>query len=439
LSLGTQNFEAFRNDQTLGLSNKIRQIMFEDKAPYYYTSVHREQQDLMRDSYDLNVLRSAMKAFTSLQEVQLLAIMVHKDIVLRNLASSFDNWEFIDCKWIPACKHAVETMLRALYDANSPVTALCSPTMSPQSLVLLGPKARQISRRTWSQLTCLEITFDERPDRSYLDTSGTVLTGHSETMADMFQNLLHMAQNLSTLYIRFTPGMPVRLPLRDAFHHDVRWPKLRVLGIGSWMLRADELVDIVRRHGRTLTGFRLSEVYLLDDDRWRDVMAAVKEAAPGLEWVGLHDVSYEREYVRKQAYIETYSDTSSEYDDDQYGLDLDGLSMRSRDSASSTTASHDLSLPLHPAQGGDGDDGDGDDDDVLYGNVFTTASTSPTLGGGGTSSVYGGSVFEVGELEDGLGEDLEDDGRTVTQAQRRHWERWVVGRYASGEVYTRAL
>jgi hypothetical protein len=410
--------------------------MFEDREPYYYTSVYREQQELMRGSYDLNVLRKAMRAFTSLQEANLLAIMVHKDIVLRNLASSFNNWEFIDCKWIPACRHAAETLLIALYDAKSPVTALCSPTMSPQSLINLGPKSRQIALRTWSQLTFLEVTFDERPDRSYLDTSGTVLTGHDDTLAEMFRQFIGAAKNLTTLYLRFTPGMPVRLPLHQVFH-DFHWPKLRVLGIGSWMLHADEIIDIVERHKDTLNGFRLSEVYLLDGDRWRDVVMAVKENATKIEWVGLHDISYEREYVRKQAYIETYSDTSSENEYDDYGMDIDGMSLRSRGSNSSTTASHD---PLPTSL-------DGDDEDVVYGNVFTT--TSATVHAGPSSltgrelpgGIYGGNGTGngVGLDEKWEEEDLEDDGRTVSQAQRKHWERWIVGMTANGEPYIRVL
>lgn len=421
---------------TLGLSNKERQIMFEEQAPYYYTTVYKEQQNLMRNSYDLNVLRKAMLAFTSLQEVHLLAIMMHKDIMLRNLASSFDNWEFIDCKWIPACKHAAETLLAALYDAKSPVTALCSPTMSPQSLILLGPKARQMSLYTWSQLTYLEITFDERPDRSW-DTLDTILTGHDNTLAEMFRHCLHATKNLTTLYIRFTPGIPVRLPLKDAFH-DFHWPKLRVLGIGSWMLHAEEIIDIVRRHQTTLHGIRLNEIYLLEGSRWKDVVQAVREHVSNIDWVGLHDIGYEGEYVRKQAYIETYSDTSSE---SEYEYDFDSLSMRSRDSNSSTTASHDAMQSLE----GDGARGEGED--VVYGNVFMTASGTGQPGtsqAGGSSSlnsnIFGGNFGNGG----GFGmveeeEDLEDDGQRVTQAKQKHWERWIMGRAHTGEPYNRPL
>ncbi|KAI5803861.1 hypothetical protein EDC01DRAFT_611607 [Geopyxis carbonaria] len=438
---GIKDFEAFRSDQDLGLSNKIRQIMFEEREPYYYPSVLKEQQDLMRDQYDLKVLKKALKAFTTLQEIQLLAIMVHKDIVLRNLASSFDNWEFTDCKWIPACQHAVETLALAVATTNSPVSALCSPTMSPQSLILLSPKLRPGSDQLWKQLSYLEVTCDERPDRSYLDTSGTILLGHNDAVAKMFQGFLHLALNLTTLYIRFTPGMPVRLPLKDAFHK-ITWPKLRVLGIGSWMLHADELIQIVRRHKNTLQGLRLSEVYLLNGDMWRDVVVAVKQDIPRIEWVGLHDISYEREYVRKQAYIETYSDTSSDAEDEEYGLDMDRLSYRSRDSISisSTTASHDH-IPAPD-----------DDQEVVYGNVFMNLGSShAAAAGGGPGSVSGSSIhgnsslgaligYNVADMDESEEEvDLEDNGRTVSQAQRRHWERWIVGKTPMGTPYINTL
>ncbi|KAI5821296.1 hypothetical protein BZA77DRAFT_3752 [Pyronema omphalodes] len=425
---GTQDFDAFRNDETLGLSNKIRQIMFEEQGPYYYTSVYKEQQHLMRDSYDLNVLRKAMRAFTSLQEVHLLAIMMHKDIVLRNLASSFDNWEFIDCKWIPACTHAVETLLTALHDAKSPVTVLRSPTLSPISMMLLSPKTKHISPKVWNQLTFLEITFDERPDRSYLDTSGTMLIGQDDRLAKMFKQFFESAENLTALYVRFTPGMPVRLPLNHVFH-SVHWPKLRILGIGSWMLHAEELIDIATRHKETLTGIRLSEIYLLDGDLWKDVVVSLKENIKNLEWIGLHDISYEREYVRKQAFIETYSDTSSEYNFDDSDPEMDGMSLRSRGSNSSTTASQGpLSLI---DEGGE---------DVVYGNVFTTTSAT---GQGGPAFVTirelpFGIHSKNGIIHDAE-EELEDNGRTVTSAQRKHWERWIMGKTADGEPYSRPL
>lgn len=431
--------------------------MFEEREPYYYPTVFREQQELLRDSYDLKVLTTAFRAFTALQEVNLLAIMVHKDIVLRNLASSFDTWEFTDCKWIPACKHAVETLTQAMCEANSQVTTFCSPTMSPQSLTLLSPKRLKMARSAWSNLTYLEVTFDERPDRSYLDTSGTILTDHNDAVADMFRNFLHVATNLTTLYIRFTPGMPVRLPLADAFG-GFTWSKLRVLGIGSWMLRSKDLIDVIRRHGRTLQGLRLNEIYLLDshNDRWRDVITAIKEHVPHIEWVGLTDISYEREYVRKQAYIETYSDTSSE-PEDEYIYDLDRLSVRSRDSNSSTTMSHQTqdngnsNINInHSSPGAEDTDDEEEDEDVVYGNVFNAASTSggsPTASGG---SIHGGlshgGAFSphFGPLSDTDSDDieglvLEDDGRTVTQAQRRHWERWIMGKMSSGRPYMHPL
>lgn len=121
-----------------------------------------------------------MKAFTSLQQIQLLSVMVHKDIVLRNLASSFDEWEFIDCRWIPACRHAVDTLLMAVLYGNPPVSSFSSPTLSPQSLLQITSEMQRssLAAKNWGQLSHLDITFDERPDRSYLDTAETRLKGH---------------------------------------------------------------------------------------------------------------------------------------------------------------------------------------------------------------------------------------------------------------------
>lgn len=412
---GDQDFETFRADRSIRFSNKLRQIMFEE--PFYYPTVFKEQQEVMNSSHDLIVLKKAMKAFTSLQQIQLLSVMVHKDIVLRNLASSFDDWEFIDCRWIPACRHAVDTLLLAVLYGNPPVSSFSSPTLSPQSLLQItsGMQRSSLVAKNWGQLSHLDITFDERPDRSYLDTAETRLKGHISPLSEFFKLFCSYTENLSTLYLRFTPGLPVRLPLDDVFH-GTTWAKLRILGVGSWMLRAEDIIGIAHRHRNTLKGLRLSEVYLVDG-RWTDVAIALKASMKRLEWVGLQDIGYEAEYIRKEAFIETYSDTSSERDFDE--VETDNTSTRSFD--------------IHPSQA---------DDDVIYGNVFTssedTGSSSGISSCGYTANASFGSLGTIDE--DVPEEDLVDYGIAVSQAQRKHWERWIIGKNANtGEVYTRPL
>ncbi|PWW80105.1 hypothetical protein C7212DRAFT_273691 [Tuber magnatum] len=390
-----------------------------DREPFYYPTVYKEQQDVMRGSYDLFVLKKAMKSFTSLQQIQLLSVMVHKDIVLRNLASSFDNWDFIDCRWIPACSHAAETLLLAILYGKPPVNSFSSPTLSPQSLLAISSGMQQSALASFKQLSHLEVTFDERPDRSYLDTATTHLRGHISPISEFFRQFCMCTVNLSTLYLRFTPGLPVRLPLEDVFHNTV-WSKLRVLGIGSWMLRAEEIIGIAKRHQGTLKGIRLSEVYLADGDRWRDVVIALKTHMKTLDWVSFQDIGYESEHVRKVSYIETYSDSSSEGDEDD-SLEMDTESI-------SSSSSH-----VHSSQAGD---------DVIYGNVFTSSedtgisSDTSSLGDGANAGM--GNLGEKEECE--FEEDLEDYGLTVSQAQRKHWERWIVGKNVNrGEPYTRPL
>lgn len=417
---GSQDFEAFRADRSLRFSNKLRQIMFEDREPFYYPTAYKEQQDVMHNSYDLFVLKKAMKAFTALQSIQLLSVMMHKDIVLRNLASSFDDWEYIDCRWIPACLHAVDTLLRAVTHGKPPVSSFSSPTLSPQSLLQItsGMQQSGSAAMNWQQLTHLDVTFDERPDRSYLDTAETRLKGHISPLSAFFKLFCLYSENLSTLYLRFTPGLPVRLPLEDVFHETV-WRKLRVLGIGSWMLRAEEIINIAQRHRDTLKGLRLSEIHLMDGGRWKDVAVALKAQMKKLEWVGLQDIGYERGYVRRGAYIETYSDTSSEEDYEE-GVEFDGMSVGSN--------SH-----IHPSQA---------DDDVIYGNVFTssedTGSSSGLSSSGNAANASFGSLRTLDETDSE--EDLEDYGITVSPSQRRHWERWIIGKNVNtGEAYIRSL
>lgn len=392
--------------------------MFEDREPFYYPTVYKEQQDVMRNHHDLFVLKKAMKAFIALQSIQLLSVMVHKDIVLRNLASTFYEWEYIDCRWVPACHRAVQTLLEAVTHGKPPVSSFSSPTLSPQSLLEITSKMQPSGLVTtnWRQLTNLDVTFDERPDRSYLDSAETRLKGHISPLSAFFKLFCSYTENLSTLYLRFTPGLPVRLPLDDVFHGTV-WKKLRVLGIGSWVLRAEEIINLAQRHQDTLKGLRLSEVYLMDGGRWKDVAAALKTHMRRLEWVGLQDIGYEKEYVRKAAYIETYSDTSSEEDYEE-GPELDVQSVLSLDSNVQA------------------------DDDVIYGNVFTslddTGSSSGLSSSGNAANASFGSLGTFEETNDE--EDLEDYGHTVSQAQRKHWERWVVGKNVNtGEAYTRSL
>ncbi|KAK6512533.1 hypothetical protein TWF481_001418 [Arthrobotrys musiformis] len=463
---GAKDFTEFKRDfGDFGMQVGSYSALFQE--PLHCLEVFEEQRHLMNSGDDLRVLKKAMKSFRSLQQVQILSVLGEKDSKLLDFASDYDEWEYVDCKWIPACQHAVNTMLQALDYGRPPVYSFMSPKINPQSLLSLSPEVQELGLSTWSQLTYLKLNFNHMSDRDWYQTQ---LENKIYMLSQFFKNLFHAAQNLTELHIGFFPSSPLRSPLEDVFHGAI-WPKLRIFGIESWRLTSEEIIQKVNAHAPTLRGIRLASIFLKEGSCWKDIVIALK--ALDLEWLSLDNIGYEKEFdSRRPAIQQFYPDGHDDADDEEshmtsltgasssfglgFNISLDGQSnagsrmgdhhssagdssthSRSTHSRSSNnrgsrghethspTTSHSLnSMDLAgPSSATESSSQNGDLHLIPVGVV-----ERPGLNGMGV--MIPKDPFE--DLEWDLDIDLEDNGVNVRELQMVHWERWVVGR----DVYT---
>jgi len=436
------------------------------QEPLHCLEVFEEQQHLMNSGNDLKILKKAMKSFTSLQQVQILSVLGEKDNKLLDLAENYDEWDYVDCRWIPACQHAVETMIQALDYGRPPVYSFVSPRMSPQSLLRLSPEVQELGMSTWSQLTYLKLNFSHMSDR---DTNQTQLESKIVLLSEFFKTVFSTAKNLMELHIGFFPSSPLELQLEEVFH-DTFWPKLRILGVEAWRLTSAEIIAIIQRHGTTLRGLRLANIVLREGSLWRDVV--VETRALDLEWLSLDDIDYELEFDRKSRERPTYifPDTSDESENGAgsdyssvgfgFNISLDGsTSSHAGESSNISTSSHHSSsqeshinqssgtyspTTSHSQNGGEQDNFAGPSSSGTGGNtdpvhlIPTGVIERPGMNGKGVMLANGSNRFDE-QLSD-MSINLEDDGNIVTELQMVHWERWAVGRDVyTGRKYSRDL
>ncbi|KAK6508628.1 hypothetical protein TWF506_010709 [Arthrobotrys conoides] len=467
---GAKDFTEFKRDfDDFDMQVGSYSAIFQE--PLHCLEVFEEQRHLMNTGDDLRVLKKAMKSFRSLQQVQILSVLGEKDSKLLDLAENYDEWDYVDCKWIPACQHAVDTMLQALDYGRPPVYSFVSPRMNPQSLLSLSPEVQELGLSTWSQLTYLKLNFNHMSDRDWYHTQ---LENKIHMLSQFFKNLFHAAQNLTELHIGFFPASPLRLQLEEVFHGAV-WPKLRIFGIESWRLTSEEIINKVNAHAHTLRGIRLASIYLKPESYWKDIVIALK--ALDLEWLSLDNIGYEKEFDSRTPSIQQFDfpDGHDDADDEEshmtgmtgrsgassifdlgFNISLDGQSnagsrMGDHHSSAGDSSAHSRSTHSRSSTGRGG-----------RGHETNSPTTSHSLNSmdlAGPSRVNGSSsqngdvhLIPVGVVErpglNGMGVkipkdpfedlewnleiDLEDNGVTVRELQMVHWERWVVGR----DVYT---
>lgn len=118
-------------------------------------------------------------------------------------------------------------------------------------------------------------------------------------LAPCFERFLSKTVNLEAIHIGFPMLQPLNVRLEDVFH-GIKWPKLRALGIQAWRLAPDEIIDIARRHRKTLHGLRLREV-LLKEGRWSSVLQMLRSEMEVLDWVSLRRIDYASHFDNLQA------------------------------------------------------------------------------------------------------------------------------------------
>jgi hypothetical protein len=362
-----------------------------------------------------------MRAFTSLQHVQILRLQDEAD---RHLLDCIrENHEtapsLVDLRWTPACVHATHTMGEALLSAQSPFTRFSGPMMSPQSPLSsrASPTIPSISSLA-SRLTCLELHFDDSLN----------LDSRMRELAPLFHTVFEAATNMLAIHVGFPSRAPLSLALEDIFHH-IRWRNLRAFGIQAWKLDGNEIENIARRHRKTLRGLRLRDVLLRSPSRWKDVLGVLHDEMEELKWVSLRRIGYADFFDQNiLGTMEVPDWVASDESDVEDGFPDQFSTSESAESADEADDDYDGSIA----------DEDHDDEHGPLANEIqilsqndhiTTTPDTPSSAPWCTCGSGSGTGTRDREGWNALGkEQLGDNGESVAAEQRKMWEQWVVGR-----------
>ena len=250
------------------------------------------QRVLVSSGDDVRSLTRALATFTSLQHAQLNPVldtaMFH---LLRFLESRERQGEglehLVQLKWAPACNHGLQSLGRAIANSQSKCNKISIPAMDQESALLLSSSPIPRLSMFAHNLTSLILQF------ATADAEGISL------LSAPFRRCLTQTMSLEAIHIGFPMVQPLDVRLEEVFH-GIRWPRLRALGIQAWRLRPEEIIDIARRHRRTLRGLRLREV-LLKEGRWSEVLQMLRTEMEVLDWVSLRRIDYAGHFDSVQA------------------------------------------------------------------------------------------------------------------------------------------
>lgn len=414
-------------------------------------SLHRfiskvtEQKRILATRYDSFVLERAIRAFTSLQHVQILRVQDEEDgALLQYIRHQPNLTQFVELNWTPACSHCTATVGAALLSTGSPCTQFSSPMLSPQSASMLSHSPSQRFAPLAERLTCLTVHFDDPND---LDLK-------MRELSSLFKRVFEAAKNMQAVHVGFPIHRPLTLRLEEIFHH-VRWEKLLAFGIQAWKLDAEEIIALVSRHRDRLKGLRLRDVLLKEGSKWKDVLGWLRDNMPRLDWVSLRRIGYAKHFDEQWAVAGVEvpddppggaSDSDSDEDDE---IDLPDVN----DDDSTGTPTPNGTGPVngvHPSL----DDEDmnpqepDNDEDMSNSDDYDTHSDSeysqdsnhgpqahdidfPSMSPDTPSSVPWCNCNMNGDgrrTYPDSAEDLGDNGMFVLNQQRKAWENWVVRR-----------
>ncbi|KAK3691298.1 hypothetical protein LTR37_018743 [Vermiconidia calcicola] len=394
-----------------------------------------EQQKILKAEEDLRILKKAFQTFTSLQFVKLLPVAEEEDRQFKEYIQRQGHQNFVDAYWAPAISHGSQTIGKALISADVPWSRLYLPVESVRSVAFLASQSPPPLFNLAARLTCLTLVFDEVTD---LDEKMTELS-------ELFRTVFTSAKDMQAVHIGFPRQTPLNLPLEDVFHN-VTWGKLVALGVAGWDLHAEEIIALALRHREKLKGLRLRDVRLKEGSMWKDVLGTLKGSMHRLKWVSLRRIGY-------VARFEEINGGGAEVPDDQpWALsdssDSENIGNGPRGEEDHYTGSSDFnghangslntSEPWvvagpsnfmqhcngHPTAeelSATSDDTDEEHEPESIDTDFPNLD-SPT-----TSAPPPWPEHHEISLHDSA-EDIDDNGSSVSNVQRKAWERWVVRR-----------
>ena len=219
---------------------------------------------------------------------------------------------------------------------------------------------------------------------------------------------------MQAVHIGFPSRRPLEVKLEDIFHH-VHWEKLRAFGVQAWRLDAFEIIELARRHCKTLRGLRLRDVQLKEGSMWKDVLAMLRAEMEQLDWVSLRRIDYSNHFDEVWANsieVPDYPPGGASDSDDEDNFE-----------------GH---VSIDDDDNGDGDASDEGDfyegsdvhsnADTDYGPDANELTLSPDTAASIPFCTCSRSAFPASA------DDLGDNGQFVVYQQRKLWEKWVVGR-----------
>lgn len=371
----------------------------------------REQRDIVRRGYDAKALSNAAAAFTGLQHIQILRLQDREDgVLLAHLRRNPELTRLVELTWAPSCSHCSATLGNALLKSRSPCSRFSIPALvvhPPSNLVDQIPQGLRVLAKN---LKSLELHFDE----------GLDLQAKMQSLSGFFKEMFNTAESMQAIHIGFPSHRPLEMKLEDIFHH-VKWERLSAFGIQAWKVDADEIISLVGRHRERLRGLRLRDVLLNQGSRWADVLRYLHDEMPQLDWVSLRRIGYTETFNRQWTGAEIPEDPPGGGSDSDSEVDLDAGSERDDDSrGAARRRSEDFS--------DDDDDDDASDtysdDDGEHG-PHAHEMGFPQLAQDRLAASRLQPRQDVNLLE---WNELGDDGETVSNAQRKIWEKWVVSR-----------
>ena len=376
-----------------------------------------EQRHITSTGHDADVLKLAVASFTSLQHVQLMRIHDNEDNTLisyvlrqRDPARAV---AIIRQKWTEACIHSSRTIGAALLEFNKSCEKFSSPQLSPQSARFLLQNTPNSFATLAGRLTCLTLHFDDGED---LDLKMRELSG-------LFESVFAAATEMKAVHVGFPSHRPLSLPLEDVFHH-VTWNKLVAFGIQGWKLTEDEVINLALRHKERLKGLRLRDIVLREGSYWKNVLGELRDSMVKLNWVSLRRIGYERDFDdRLQEGAEVPDDHDSDLESESENSEDEEYEAFAGPSGSQHFSAHsnDEDIRDHDTASDSAFDSDFEHGGDAYNMDFPPLDSPVTPASATWCNCNARSWADSPES-------LGDDGISVSNAQRKAWERWVVRR-----------
>lgn len=243
-----------------------------------------DQNSLTSTNRDQALLQRAFASFTSLKQVKLLRLVDKTDNNLEKCIRGGPLEGTVVLDWETACTRAITNLGLALSESLCKPIQFYTPhthTITREMTTKLLQVPSTLLSAIASRLTSLDITFDPMTDANANITA----------LSTQFHTFFNAATNLASLHLSSLTYQP--LSIDHVIPPTLQFSRLHTLSLESWILNAEDLTSIIRRHSHHLREFKLHTVHLLDG-RWKDVLSVLRYEMAVLQRVSLTHLNYSR-------------------------------------------------------------------------------------------------------------------------------------------------